>query len=49
MSSLPQINGEQRAVIISIASYDELEAKKYFDMFVTFIEENKIEYFLTDK
>ncbi len=49
MSSLPQIHGEKRAVIISIASYDELEAKKYFDMFVKFIEENNIEYFLTDK
>lgn len=49
MSSLPQIQGEQRAVIISIASYDELEAKKYFNFFVKFIEENNIEYFLTDK
>lgn len=49
MSSLPQIHGDQRAVIISIASYDELEAKKYFDIFVDFVESNNIEYFLTDK
>jgi len=49
ISSLPQIQGEQRAVVISIASYDELEAKKYFDMFLDFIEKNNIEYFLTDK
>ena len=49
MSSLPQIKGDYRAVIISIASYDELEAKKYFELFVKFLEENNIEYFLTDK
>lgn len=49
ISSLPQIDGEYRAVIISIASYDELEAKKYFDIFVDFVERNNIEYFLTDK
>lgn len=48
-SSLPQINKEHRAVIISIASYDELEAQKYFNIFVKFLEENTIEYFLTDK
>ncbi len=49
ISSLPQIHGELRAVIISIASYDELEAKKYFNIFVDFLEKSKIEYFLTDK
>lgn len=49
ISSLPQIQEEQRAVVISIASYDELEAKKYFDIFVAFVEKNNIEYFLTDK
>ncbi len=49
MSSLPQINGEKRAVIISIASYDELEAKKYFNIFLDFLESSNIEYFLTDK
>jgi len=49
ISSLPQINGDKRAVIISVASYDELEAKKYFDIFVKFVEKNNIEYFLTDK
>ena len=49
MSSLPQINGDKRAVIISIASYDELEAKKYFAIFIEYLEQNNIEYFLTDK
>jgi molybdopterin-biosynthesis enzyme MoeA-like protein len=49
MSSLPQIHGELRAVIISVASYDELEAKKYFNIFIEFVERNNIEYFLTDR
>lgn len=49
MSSLPQIHGEARAVIISVASYDELEALKYFAVFTDFLETNNIEYFLTDK
>jgi len=49
ISSLPQIYDNYRAVIISIASYDALEAKKYFDIFVDFVEKNNIEYSLTDK
>jgi molybdopterin-biosynthesis enzyme MoeA-like protein len=49
MSSLPQIQGEKRAVIISIASYDKDEAQKYFQLFLDFVEKNKIEYFLTDR
>lgn len=49
ISSLPQIDGENRAVILSVASYDELEAKKYFELFVDFVERNNIEYFLTDR
>ncbi len=49
ISSLPQINDDKRAVIISVASYDELEAQKYFDVFLKFVETNNIEYFLTDK
>ena len=42
MSSLPQIDGDNRAVVISISSYDEIEAKKYFKIFTDFLEENKI-------
>ena len=48
MSSLPQINGDKRATIISIASYDEDEAKKYFKVFTDFLESNDIKYSLSD-
>jgi molybdopterin-biosynthesis enzyme MoeA-like protein len=48
-SSLPQINGEKRAVIISVASYDEKEAKEYFDLFTRFLEKEEIPYTLEDK
>lgn len=47
-SSLPQINGDKRAVIISVASYDEQEAKKYFKFFTEFLEQNNIQYSLED-
>jgi len=49
MSSLPQIHGDKRAVIISIASYDESEAKKYFKVFTDFLQSNNISYTLEDK
>ena len=48
MSSLPQIDGDNRAVVISISSYDEIEAKKYFKIFTDFLEENKIIFRLED-
>ena len=48
MSSLPQISGENRAVVISIASFDENEAKKYFRIFTEFLEKNNIKYKLED-
>lgn len=48
MSSLPQIDGENRAVVISIASYDENEAKKYFEVFAEFLNRNKIKYSIKD-
>ena len=48
MSSLPKIDGDKRATIISIASYDENEAIKYFKVFTTFLESNNIEYTLGD-
>ena len=48
MSSLPQIDGENRAVVISIASYDESETHKYFKLFTEFLEINKIDYKLED-
>jgi molybdopterin-biosynthesis enzyme MoeA-like protein len=49
MSSLPQIHGDKRAVVISIASYDEDEAKKYFQVFKDFLEKSGVSYTLEDK
>ena len=48
MSSLPQIDGDNRAVVISISSYDETDAKKYFKIFTDFLEENKVIFRLED-
>jgi molybdopterin-biosynthesis enzyme MoeA-like protein len=47
-SSLPQIDGDKRAVIISVASYDQSEARKYFELFTHFLEQNDIKYLLED-
>ena len=47
-SSLPQINGDERAVIISIASYEQQEAKKYFNYFTDFLKQEGISYTLED-
>ena len=47
-SSLPQIDGEKRAVIISIASYEKQEAKKYFKLFTQVLEKEKINYTFKD-
>jgi molybdopterin-biosynthesis enzyme MoeA-like protein len=44
MSSLPQIDGDKRNTIISIASYDEDEAKKYFKYFTDYLEQHNITY-----
>jgi len=48
-SSLPQIDGDIRNVVISIASYDKNEAKKYFDIFINFLEQKSISYKLADR
>jgi hypothetical protein len=49
VSSLPQINGDKRAVVISVASYNKDEAKNYFDLFVKFFEDSKIKFILKDE
>ena len=49
MSSLPQINGDKRDTIISIASYDEDEAKKYFAVFTDYLNKREIEFTLEDR
>ena len=48
MSSLPQIDGDKRAVVISISSNDEIEAKRYFKVFEDFLDKSKISYKLVD-
>jgi molybdopterin-biosynthesis enzyme MoeA-like protein len=48
LSSLPQINGEQRSVIISVGSYDKQEAQRYFKFFTDFLENNSVTYSLED-
>jgi len=48
-SSLPQIDGDKRAVVISVASYDEKEMDQYFDLFVYFLEKSDISYEFVDR
>jgi len=48
-SSLPQIEGEKRFVVISVASYDESEAKQYFKLFEDLLIEKNIPFFLEDE
>ena len=49
MSSLPQINGDKRATVISIASKKKDEMELYFNMFIEYLSKNNIKYDLTDK
>lgn len=48
MSSLPQIDGDKRITVISIASYDNSETIKYFELFTNFLDKNNIKYTLND-
>lgn len=48
MSSLPRMNGDKRDTIISIASYDEDEAKKYFNVFIDYLNCENIKFTLED-
>ena len=48
-SSLPQIEGEKRFVVISVASYDKKEAKEYFNLFEDLLLEKKIFFVLEDE
>ena len=49
MSSLPQINGDKRTTIISIASYSKSETRDYFNTFIDYLNQNRVEYNLEDK
>ncbi|MDC0933471.1 molybdopterin-binding protein [Arcobacteraceae bacterium] len=48
-SSLPQIKDNNRSVVISVASYDDEEAKMYFSLFENLLIEKKIVFTLEDK
>ncbi len=48
MSSLPKIDGDKRMAVISIASYDNNEAKKYFNVFTDYLDKNNINFILED-
>lgn len=48
MSSLPQINGDKRATVISIASYDKEEMQKYFNTFIEYLSNNSVTFDLND-
>jgi molybdopterin-biosynthesis enzyme MoeA-like protein len=48
-ASLPHIENEKRTVVISVGSYDKLEAKYYFNLFVELLNQRKITFTLDDK
>ena len=48
-SSLPQIENDKRSVVISVGSYDNNEAKKYFDLFEELLIKENISFILEDK
>ncbi|PIF03959.1 MAG: molybdopterin-binding protein [Arcobacter sp.] len=47
-SSLPQISGTKRTVVISVGSYDKDEAKKYFNLFVDLLKKENITFVFED-
>ncbi len=48
ISSLPQIDGDKRATVISIASYDKNKTRNYFDIFIQYLSNNNVKYNLND-
>ena len=48
-SSLPQIKDENRFVVISVGSYDNQEAKKYFSLFEELLIKENISFILEDQ
>ena len=48
-SSLPQIKNGNRSVVISVGSYDKIEAKKYFNLFENMLLQKDISFVLEDK
>jgi len=48
-SSLPQIKDGKRSVVISVGSYEESKAKKYFSLFEDLLNKKSIKFSLEDK
>lgn len=48
LSSLPKIINNKRKVVISLASYNKKELEINFDLFLEYLNNNKIEYLLED-
>ena len=48
LSSLPKIIDKKRKVVISIAGFDEKDVSKNFNLFITYLTDNRIEYILED-
>jgi len=48
-SSLPRIENEKRTVVISVESFDDAEAKYYFNMFVDYLNKISVRFILEDQ
>lgn len=44
LSSLPKFVGDKRVAVISVASYEKSEARKYYELFTSYLRNNGIEY-----
>ncbi|MEA1914199.1 MAG: molybdopterin-binding protein [Campylobacterota bacterium] len=47
-SSLPQMQGDKRYVVISIASYDQIETQNFFQYFIHYLQKENFHYVLSD-
>lgn len=47
-ASLPKLINDTRKVVISLSGFNDKEVDKYFQYFINYLEENKIEYILKD-
>lgn len=47
-ASLPKIIDDKRKVVISLAGYDKCLVDEYFNVFIDYLQKNKIEYILKD-
>lgn len=47
-ASLPKIIEDKRKVVISLAGYESVEVDENFQLFIDYLEENRVEYILKD-